>query len=205
MFCVDLQAGYQQVRVSERVKKLQGGKVWLSKEMIEELMELKLMRRREVAAEGEEVYVRSGVLTFGNKRSVPIFTLLTRQVLRLWRSRGWRVGHLLDDFMFSCEGSFEEAVTMLDQAVADLEWYGFMVNYEKSTLTPTRLLKWIGIADRLRLYALFYHARKSGEAGEEDGRVCEQPINGSDEGTGRVGRYAALDGGRNYPGQDDPD
>ena len=191
MFCVDLQAGYQQVRVSERVKKLQGGKVWLSKEMIEELMELKLMRRREVAAEGEEVYVRSGVLTFGNKRSVPIFTLLTRQVLRLWRSRGWRVGHLLDDFMFAVKGDFELALQIMRQAIHDLEELGWLVNYEKSILWPTKVMKWIGIVIDSRLMRLFVSPEKVLE-GIMKAFVEENDDTGMRELAGIAGQLSAM-------------
>ena len=132
------------------MRRLQGGKVQFTREELRELVTLGLWewdeaKDGEIPAEGMELYIRSTVCTFGNKRSVYIFTLVMRQPLRVWRSRGWRVGHLLDDFMFGCEGTCAEAQKMADQAVADLEWYGFMVNYEKSTLTPTRLLKWLGV------------------------------------------------------------
>ena len=75
--------------------------MWLPKALILELFEMGLMEgcgftADSVTEAGRDVYIRSVCLTFGAKRSVPIFTLLARQVLRVWRSRGWPVAHLLE-------------------------------------------------------------------------------------------------------------
>ena len=163
MFCIDLQSGYQQVLVSERVKRLQGGKLWMPKEHLLVLIEMGLidwMEPHEVPEEGVEIYVRSGVMTFGNKRSVPLFTLLTRQQLRTWRTRGWRVGHLLDDFLFAVQGTYDDACAVRDQAVADLEGLGWLVNYEKSILTPDKIIKWVGVVIDSRLMRFFVPPEK---------------------------------------------
>ena len=55
----------------------------------------------EIPPEGAPLHIRSTILTFRAKKSVPIFTLITRQPLRKWRSQGWRVEHLLDDYAFT--------------------------------------------------------------------------------------------------------
>ena len=89
MFCIDLCQGYQQILVTPRTRRIQGGRVWLSGAHLMELKELGLLPAGEYDFEnGQEVCIRSMVMTFGNARSVPVFTKLTRQVVRLWRSRG---------------------------------------------------------------------------------------------------------------------
>ena len=52
----------------------------------------------------------------------------------------------MDDFFFAVmSGLMAEAIAMRDQAVFDLEHFGWLVNYEKSTMTPSTLLRWVGM------------------------------------------------------------
>ena len=137
--------------LSDKLARLQGGRVWMPKAHVDELLQLGLMLPEHLPAascppEGMDVYIRSICLTFGNKKSVPVFTLLARQVLRVWRTRGWPVAHLLDDYGFappwlgSWALSYENAVLMRNTAIADLETLGILVNYEKSMMTPAQQL-----------------------------------------------------------------
>ena len=57
LFCVDLCSGYQQILCTERVKRLQGGKLWLPKEFMQERVDLELWQSEDDAMpeEGHEV------------------------------------------------------------------------------------------------------------------------------------------------------
>lgn len=140
--------------------RMQGGGAWFAQAEIQELVEIGLAEwpgDEEIPPEGLQLHIRSTVLTFGAKTSVPISTLITRQPLRKWRSQGRRVGHLLDDYAFADPVSAESVGCMRDQAIRDLEEMGFLLNFVKSILTPTQLLKWLGVlinSVTMRLHAM---------------------------------------------------
>ena len=52
---------------------------------------------------------------------------------------------MLDDYAFADPVSAESAGRTRDQAIRDLEELGFLLNFVKSILTPTQLLKWLGV------------------------------------------------------------
>ena len=87
------------------------------------------------------------------------------------------MGHLLDDYAFVDPVSAESAGRMRDQAIRGLEELGFLLNCVKSILTPTQLLKWLGVlitSVTFRLHAII--AREGGGDGSRHGAVCEDEI-----------------------------
>ena len=67
------------------------------------------------------------------------------------------MGHLLDDYAFADPVSAESAGRMRDQAIRDPEELCFLLNFVKSILTPTQLLKWLGVLINsltMRLHAM---------------------------------------------------
>jgi hypothetical protein len=145
-FTLDLRAGYHHVRLTEELARMCGGKVWLSAADFSSLGAEGLIPEGVCWNEqqGGWLYVTAEVLTFGLAHSVPVFTKITRQMCRVWRKRGYRMGHLLDDFLFAAP-TYEQACEMRDAVVTDLQLWGWFVNFEKSQLNPAQCVRWIGV------------------------------------------------------------
>eukprot|EP00732_Lithocolla_globosa_P001477 Lithocolla_globosa_v1_NODE_748_length_3337_cov_38.897623.p2 type:complete len:131 gc:universal NODE_748_length_3337_cov_38.897623:2351-1959(-) len=67
-----------------------------------------------------------------------------RELVRFWRKQGIRLIHYLDDFGAGHE-DYSKAVFLAARMVHDLENLGFMVNFGKSQLTPSHILKLLGL------------------------------------------------------------
>ena len=145
-FTLDLRAGYHHVRLTEELARMCGGKIWLTAAEFTALSEEGLIPGGVTwdVRDGGWLYVTAEVLTFGLAHSVPVFTKITRQMCRVWRKRGYRLGHLLDDFLFAAP-TYEQACELRDVVVHDLQRWGWFINFEKSQLNPAQCVRWIGV------------------------------------------------------------
>lgn len=82
------------------------------------------------------------VLPFGLSLAPFIFTKVTKQLLKLWRSEGIRVMGYIDDFLFVAD-SLEEARALSIRIQIDL-WLSGFVKSEKSELEPKQLIEFLG-------------------------------------------------------------
>ena len=73
------------------------------------------------------------------------FTKIARQLDRLWRHKGFRLANILDDFLFSVSGTFEECCAVRDEVLRDMQLLGFYVSWAKSVLMPSRICKFMGV------------------------------------------------------------
>ena len=90
-----------------------------------------------------EVFARPVTLPQGFTLSCGIFTKLTRQLVRVWRSRGWRLAHLLDDLLFAHQDPVQ-LMAIVVKVLDELKELGFFVAWDKSILKPTQIMKWVG-------------------------------------------------------------
>ncbi|KAK3289090.1 hypothetical protein CYMTET_3446 [Cymbomonas tetramitiformis] len=101
-----------------------------------------------VAFEWHGQYYCYAVLPFGLAVAPYIFTRITRELAMRWRSRGVKLVHYLDDFIFFgvlTAGSL--AAFLSEQAVilSDLDSAGFLLNLEKSVFEPVQRLLFLGM------------------------------------------------------------
>ena len=147
MVTIDLESGYDAVKLTERSRGLFGISIRFSPARWMELLGLGLAQAgqaQKTYADGSVmVYLRPRTLPQGWTNSCAVFTKLTRQLCRVWRKRGYRLVHLLDDFLF-CADSYEEAVEIRDRVLADCEALGLYISWKKAVLTPSRRVKFIG-------------------------------------------------------------
>ena len=92
------------------------------------------------------IYMEPNSLVQGWDRACAIFTKVTRQVVRMWRSQGKVVCHILDDVLVAAGAETTEAERdkIRDDMLRDLQHYGFFVNWKKCVLKWTKCLKWVG-------------------------------------------------------------
>ncbi|KAL1914873.1 uncharacterized protein VTP21DRAFT_7789 [Calcarisporiella thermophila] len=83
------------------------------------------------------------VLLFGLTSSSRIFTKVLRPVLTVCRKAGIRVAAYLDDLLIAAS-SIEESKMHTQMLINTLEKFGFVANFEKSTLTPSQEIKHLG-------------------------------------------------------------
>src|SRR5690606_36165993 len=88
-------------------------------------------------------FYRFRALPFGLSSAPWIFTKLVRQVVRLCRSRGIRLMAYLDDFII-LGSSYEECRSHTCFVMDLLKQLGWLVNYNKSSLTPSTMLEYLG-------------------------------------------------------------
>ena len=155
LFSVDLQSGYDAVLLTEASRGLFGAKLRISAAGLARLREGGKFCEEAVLREfkdgSAEVLIRPQCLPQGFVNSCGVFTKLTRQLCKLWRARGYRLVHLLDDFLFAA-ASLEEAQQMRAAVLQDLESLGFFVNWDKAVLQPSRRVLFLGfIVDSLRM------------------------------------------------------
>lgn len=84
------------------------------------------------------------VLPFGLSSAPLVFTKLCRPVANFLRERGVKLVIYLDDFLIF-GASEEECRENINLTVSLLTYLGFVINWEKSELNPTRCLKFLGI------------------------------------------------------------
>ena len=93
-------------------------------------------------------------LPFGLSSACYVFTKITRQLVKFWRSQGINNFIYIDDGLVIAK-SIWEAQNLRDVIRSDLLKSGFVVNEEKSMWIPQTIVTWLGfIADShtLRLY-----------------------------------------------------
>lgn len=99
-------------------------------------------------------FYRFRALPFGLSSAPWIFTKLVRQVVRLCRSRGIRLMAYLDDFII-LGSSYEECRSHTCFVMDLLKQLGWLVNYNKSSLTPSTMLEYLGFVIDTRKMQLF--------------------------------------------------
>lgn len=83
------------------------------------------------------------VLPFGLCTAPFVFTKLLKPILQYLRSSGYMSVNYLDDFL--CIGStYEQCVTNVTVTKKVLESLGFLINWNKSQLIPSKLCKFLG-------------------------------------------------------------
>ena len=93
--------------------------------------------------DGQTKYFIFNVLPFGLSSACYIFTKILRPFVKKWRSEGIKSIIFIDDGICGGKGlQFVESVVM--RILEDLKKAGWLVNFEKSSLTPTQIGKWLG-------------------------------------------------------------
>jgi hypothetical protein len=80
---------------------------------------------------------------FGLSASGLIFSKILRELVKLWRARGFPIVMYLDDGIIVGE-SLQETEYYVYHVRRDLNSAGFVVNEEKSIWQPTKTVKWLG-------------------------------------------------------------
>ena len=93
---------------------------------------------------GETKFFLFNVLPFGLNSACYIFTKLLRPFIKKWRSEGVKSIIFIDDGICGGEG-FELTSDVGRIVLKDLQAGGWLVNFEKSNLTPSQTGKWLGI------------------------------------------------------------
>lgn len=148
LFSVDFTDAYYQIFLHLASQRLVGAAIELTQEQLRCLGELGLLPEgfvwdRQVLL--VEVRVRPRGLPMGFRNSCAVWTKVTRVLTTLWRRKGFKLVHLLDDLLFSVSGTFEDACRVRDEVLADLERLGVFVNWKKSVLTPSFCLRFLGM------------------------------------------------------------
>ena len=159
LFSVDLYSGYDAILLQPKSRQLYGVKVVFSKENIELLRAEGLVEEAAVLREFKdgsvEVLLQPRTLVQGWVNSCAAFTKIARQLARMWRAKGFRLANILDDFLFSVSGTFEEACAVRDEVLRDMTRLGFYVSWAKSVLLPSRIFKFMGVlvdSDSMRFH-----------------------------------------------------
>lgn len=118
MFTIDLKNAFQQLQLHPNMRRL-FGITWNGATFV------------------------STVLCFGWKLSPLVWTKLTREVVRLWRSNAIRLAVYLDDFIFMSK-TREAAVKLMLYILTSLWDLGFQVS-QKSSLTPRQKTRFLGL------------------------------------------------------------
>jgi hypothetical protein len=82
-------------------------------------------------------------LPFGLAPACYVFTMVMRQLTKSWRTRGYRLIHYIDDFLFACRSSAEFA-RVQTSVLADLAAAGLVVTKDKCQLKCSHVVKFLG-------------------------------------------------------------
>lgn len=158
MISLDLESGYDQILFHKDTKPLFGAKFYASAAVLDHLHDKGLLPQGSVGPKdkkgGAWVFVQPNTMVQGYSRACVLFTKVTRQRVRVWRRRGIRCLHLLDDFLI-CAATYEQCVEHRDFIISDLVEHGFLISWKKSVLTPTQSLKFLGFivcSTSMRIY-----------------------------------------------------
>ena len=83
------------------------------------------------------------VLPFGLTSSPRIFTKILKPVIAFLRSSGIKITHYLDDILI-CADSYEKCLSHLKKSLDLLTSLGYIINYKKSVLIPTKTILHLG-------------------------------------------------------------
>jgi len=100
--------------------------------------------RRFLGFEWDGKYYVWNVLPFGLSTAPLVFTKILRPVVQHLRQMGVRVNIYLDDFLFMISAT-EDALLWRDKILATLKELGLHINVEKSTLSPTKEITYLGM------------------------------------------------------------
>ena len=180
MVSIDLHSGYDALKLTQASRALFGVRVVLSAQEAEELLQLGLLQVSQMGnlfADGRvEVFAQPVTLPQGFTLSCGIFTKLTRQLVRVWRSKGWRLAHLLDDLIFADQCK-DRLMQKVKEVVALLQSLGFFVAWNTPILQPTQVIKWVGwVIDTLR-----FVVHVPGDKVEAYEQLVQQVITAPDE------------------------
>ncbi|KAK6044816.1 reverse transcriptase [Cooperia oncophora] len=92
----------------------------------------------------EDKLFRFKALPFGLSSAPYVYTRVTRHVARALRRKGLRLLVYLDDWIFIAD-SAKQLKQDLSCAITLFEKLGFLINYEKSQLTPSQSMEFLGI------------------------------------------------------------
>lgn len=99
--------------------------------------------RKKLRFEWKSQLYEFNVLPFGLCTAPYVFTKLLKPVLQWLRSRGWISVNYLDDFL--CIGqSYDECVNNINKTQNFLQYLGFVINFNKSQVTPKTECKFLG-------------------------------------------------------------
>jgi hypothetical protein len=148
LFSIDFTDAYYQLLVQEKCRELIGARIVLTQQQVQELFEAGLLPEgwqwdREAAE--VEVTVQPKGLPMGFRNSCAVWTKTARVLTGLWRRKGFKLVHMIDDLLFSVTGSYEEACSVRDEVCADLKRLGVLVNWKKSLLKPCKCLRFLGM------------------------------------------------------------
>ena len=87
---------------------------------------------------------RFRVLPFGLNIAPRIFTKMCKPILKELRTRGILVLVYIDDWLI-WGSSKEESLRNTEIVIEVLQRRGFLINFQKSHLTPTQRIEWLGI------------------------------------------------------------
>ena len=158
LFSIDLESGYDALLLAPRSRKLFGAKFWMARETFDELVAEGILTEEHVlrAKKGKvEVLVQARTLVQGWTNSCAVFTKLTNQCVKVWRQKGYNLVHILDDFLFAVEGTFEEACAVRDDVIADVSKWGFCLNFKKNVLLPNKCQEFLGVvvdSEKMRFF-----------------------------------------------------
>lgn len=148
LFTLDLFSGYDALLLTPESRGLFGVKIRFTEEQVRVLKEEGLICEGCVVKtfkDGSmEVLMQPRALVQGWKNSCAVFTKLLRQVVRGWRKKGFRLVHMLDDFLFAVSGTEEEANAVIEEVIADLKRLGFYTAWKKSVLKASRVVRFLG-------------------------------------------------------------
>ena len=89
-------------------------------------------------------YMTFTVLPFGLAMAGFIFSKVTREVVKYWRSQGRNIIMYLDDGIAGNK-SLESTITLSSLIQTDLKRFGFVIANEKCQWQPSQLITWLGL------------------------------------------------------------
>ena len=119
MVTFDLKSAYHHIRIDERFQTYLGFS-WQGKYMV------------------------FNVLPFGLSTAGFIFSKITREIVKHWRSQGHKIIMYLDDGIAGAK-SFEAASNLSELIQRDLNRFGFVIAEEKSQWVPSQEITWLGL------------------------------------------------------------
>ena len=99
--------------------------------------------KRLTAFEFEGIRYCFQVLPFGLTSSPRIFSKVLKPVISYLRSLGIKITHYLDDILI-CSSSYSNCLDDIHSTLSLLQSLGFIINFKKSTLIPSRTIEHLG-------------------------------------------------------------
>ena len=158
LFSIDFTDAYYQILLDLASQRLVGAEVDLTQQQVQELKDAGMLPEGFVwdrTAEFVNVRVRPRGLPMGFRNSCAVWTKIARVLTTLWRRKGFKLVHLIDDLLFSVSGTYEEACKVRDEVLADLDRLGVLVNWKKSVLKPNKCVRFLGMLVNSEVFRFF--------------------------------------------------